>query len=166
MAGRRQLQVGRPSAPTRLRTQPATRGHYLPPLVPGATPSTQMICLTSLASESGNWRQRHWPGISGDYWKALLPGWAPWVAGANCRLATGYPPAAAREPSPGVRVIAAGGPGASLSSRALSLKSRCRIRQLVWAPIGREIPGWAEGAICRICISMRSRLLIWVHTDT
>jgi hypothetical protein len=52
MAGRSQLQAGRPSVPTRLRHNPPRAGIIAAIWSHGATPSTQMICLTSLASES------------------------------------------------------------------------------------------------------------------
>jgi hypothetical protein len=125
-----------------------------------------MICLTSLASESAIGasaiRLEYKEIVGSRYcpdgrfgWLAPIAGWPP----DTRPLTLANLP---RRPRDRRQVVLA---QVFLPVRS-SLKSGCRIRQLVRAPIGREIRGWAEGVICRICISMRGRLLIWVHTDT
>jgi hypothetical protein len=91
----------------------------LPPLGPGATPSAQMICLTSLASESAIGasaiRLEYSEIVGSRYCPDGRFGWlvpiAAWPPDTRPLTLAPLPQASARSQ--------AGGPGASLSSRAL-----------------------------------------------
>jgi hypothetical protein len=120
MAGRRQLQVGRPSASTRLRTQPATRGHYCRHW---SLAQFLLLNLNDLPDFIGEQVGQLAPAPFARNIGRLLEGaiaqMGVWVAGPNLAWPPDTHPLTLANLHQALARSQAGSPGASLSSHAL-----------------------------------------------
>jgi hypothetical protein len=134
-------------------------------LVPGATASTQMICLTSVAIEpaigASAIRPENREIVGRRYCLDERLGWLAPIAAPppdTRPLTLANPPQASAWSQPG-------GPGTSLSRRALSLKSTCPDPPIGAGANCRAIRGLVGSAIRRICVSRSGRPFICMHSE-